>query len=548
MWPRRHVGAIARGSGVFAPDPSILADMPSPASPPRSPGVSRRPPGRPGPPTRRRSPSPPADQRLLARRAVSLVLLTVVLPGSGHLAVGSRRVGRLALRAWLVGAGALLLALAGWFVARDLLLAVLTRPLVLSLLALLLLSLAVAWPALVIDAWRLGQAGLVASRDRRRVALVTASAVLVTSLPLFAVGTRVWAAGDLIGTVFTSGPPSPTVGGRYNVVLLGGDAGPDRVGLRPDSITLASIDADSGRTVLFSLPRTLEDIPFAPGSAAARALPQGWSCGDACLLNAVYGWGTGHRALFPDAADAGAEAMKQAVSGITGLHVNYYVIVDLGGFRALIDAMGGVELTVGSRVPIGGGTSRVSGYIKPGRQQLDGYHALWYARSRHGASDYERMARQRCVMTAMVNQLDPTTLLARFQDVAAAGKDVVSTDIPGSQLPAFLELGSRAKSQRITSIQFVPPLITPARPDYGVIRSTIRAALDASRHEEAQGDSPLAAPTSSRGSTGAGSAQRPATGGTGSSAPSASSVPPTPSAGSTGSAAGVDVRQICRAG
>ncbi len=535
---------LRRGTGVFRPDPSILADVPSPASPPRSPEISRRPAGRPGPSTGRRSPSPAANQRLLARRAITLVLLTVALPGSGHLAAGSRTVGRLALRAWLVGVGALLLALAGWFVARDLLLALLTRPLVLSLLAVLLLVVAVAWPALVIDAWRLGQAGLVAARDRRRVALVAAAAALVTSLPLFGVGTRVWAAGDLIGTVFTSGPPSPTVGGRYNVVLLGGDAGPDRVGLRPDSVTLASIDADSGRTVLFSLPRNLENIPFAPGSAAARALPQGWSCGDDCLLNAIYGWGTEHRALFPDAADPGAEAMKQAVSGITGLHVNYYVIVDLAGFRALIDAMGGVDLTVGSRVPIGGGTSRVSGYIQPGHQHLDGYHALWYARSRQGASDYVRMARQRCVMTAMVNQLDPTTLLARFQDVAAAGKDVVSTDIPGSQLPAFLQLGSKAKSQRITSVQFVPPLITPARPDYGVIRSTIRTALDASRKDEPdQGGSPGATPAPSGGSTGAaGAHQRPAIGGTAPSGPSATSTP------STAPAAGVDIRQICRAG
>ena len=477
-----------------------------------------------------------ANPRLQARRAISLVLLTVVLPGSAQLAVGSRRVGRAALRTWLAAVGVLLLALICWFLARGLLLATLTTPLVLSLIAVLLVIAGVAWPALVVDAWRLGHAGRMAARDRRRVTLVAAAAVLVTSLPLFALGTRVWAAGDLISSVFRSGPASATVDGRYNVVLLGGDAGPDRLGLRPDSVTLASIDAVTGRTVLFSLPRNLQDIPFPTGTPAARALPQGWSCGDVCLLNAIYEWGTQHRTLFPDAADPGAEAMKQAVSGITGLHVNYYVIIDLAGFRSLIDAMGGIELTVGSRVPIGGGTSRVSGYINPGRQHLNGYHALWYARSREGSSDYQRMARQRCVMTAMVNQLDPATLLARFQQVAAAGKHVVSTDVPAGQLATFLQLGSKARSQRITSIQFVPPLIKPARPDYRVIRSTIAAALTASHHDEA---GQAAAATPSAGTTAAPTGRSGASGAADRSARNATAKPP---------AAGVDIRQICRAG
>ena len=387
----------------------------------------------------------------------------------------------------------------------------------------------------MIDAWRLGQAGRMPARDRRKVTLVAAAAVLVTSLPLYGLGTRVWAAGDLISSVFRSGPASATVDGRYNVVLLGGDAGPDRIGLRPDSVTLASIDAATGRTVLFSLPRNLEDVPFPPGTPAARALPQGWSCGDACLLNAIYTWGTQHRSLFPGAADPGAEAMKQAVSGVTGLHVNYFVIIDLAGFRSLIDAMGGIELTVGSRVPIGGGTSRVTGYIKPGRQHLDGYHALWYARSREGSSDYQRMARQRCVMTAMVNQMDPATLLARFQKVAAAGKHVVSTDVPAGQLATFLQLASKARSQRITSTQFVPPLIKPARPDYHLIRSTVAAALNASRHDEPTGG---ATATPAAGASGAATSR---SGGNGALTRRAARP-------RRRRRAGVDIRQICRAG
>ena len=45
---------------------------------------------------------------------------------------------------------------------------------------------------------------------------------------------------------------------RVNVLLLGGDAGPDRRGLRTDTVILASIDTATGNAVLFSLPRNLE--------------------------------------------------------------------------------------------------------------------------------------------------------------------------------------------------------------------------------------------------------------------------------------------------
>ena len=37
--------------------------------------------------------------------------------------------------------------------------------------------------------------------------------------------------------------------GRYNVLLMGGDSGIDRWGLRPDSLSVASIDEDTGKTV-----------------------------------------------------------------------------------------------------------------------------------------------------------------------------------------------------------------------------------------------------------------------------------------------------------
>lgn len=419
------------------------------------------------------------------RRGVLLLLFTLLLPGSAQLAAGSRRLGRLALRAWLTGLASVAVLAGVALVRPTALTVVVTNPVTLLALGALFVVAAVGWAVLFVDAWRLARP-VQDGRTFHGVTALAALLVLATSGSMLYGASMVGAQRDLIAGIFGGATSFPPADGRYNVLLLGGDADEDRVGVRPDSITVASIDAEDGSTVLFSLPRNLQEVPFPAGTPAADALPDGFSCGDECLLNAVYRFGRDNPNLFPEGDDPGASAMLEAAEGITGLTINYYVLVELDGFRALIDAMGGIEIDVAHRVPIGGGTSPIYGWIEPGRQRLDGYHALWFARSREGSSDYERMARQRCVMTAMVNQLDPRTLLARFQQIAAATKDVVSTNLPDEDLPTFAELGLAAKEQPIESVQFVPPLIDPAYPDYDRIHALVQAALDGQDGEDPQ--------------------------------------------------------------
>ena len=509
------------------------------------------------------------------RRALTLLGLTLVAPGSAQLVAGAgprrRLVASFVLRAWAVFVGALVLLALGWMIQREFVLGIFTHQSVLRVLAVLMIAAGVCWPLLLIDAWGLADIGPLPVRSRRQIALLAVLMVIVTCALPIAAGRRVWAGAELLGGVFGSDRTSAAAQGRYNVLLLGGDAGPDRIGTRPDSVNLASIDEKTGRTALVSLPRNLQNVPFPAGTPAAKALPQGWSCGDTCLLNAIYQWGATNPKYFPGATDPGAEAMKQAVQAVTGLKVNYYVMIDLQGFRSMIDAVGGIDLVSTGRVPIGGGTSKIHGYIEPGKQHLNGFRALWYGRSREGSSDYERMVRQRCVMTAMVNQLDPTTLLRNFQKIAAAGKQVVSTDIPAAELPTFLTLGQQAKSRRIESVQFVPPLIVPHHPDYTVIRQRVAAVIAASeRGTDTPSSGPITAsgpttapgstpstgspaatgPTASAGSPAAtGSATKPASvGGTsGAGGPGGSDGANPGATAGPGTAPSVDVRQVCQA-
>src|SRR5690606_27089112 len=170
--------------------------------------------------------------------------------------------------------------------------------------------------------------------------------------------------------------------GRYNVLLAGGDAGAGRMGLRPDSLMVASIDAETGRTVLVGLPRNMSNFPFAPGSVMAEQFPEGFNC-DGCMLNGVSTWANDNVDLFKRRKDVGMAATVSAVEGITGLEIGYWALVDMRGFRQLVDAFGGVELNVRDRIPVGLPHESYFHYIEPGVRTLDGEDTLWFARARH---------------------------------------------------------------------------------------------------------------------------------------------------------------------
>jgi anionic cell wall polymer biosynthesis LytR-Cps2A-Psr (LCP) family protein len=149
----------------------------------------------------------------------------------------------------------------------------------------------------------------------------------------------------------------------------------------------------------------------------------------------------------------------------------------MAGFSELIDAVGGVTIRVEDDLPIG----QSGKVLEAGLRKLTGYEALWYARSRSGSNDYDRMGRQRCVLGAMARELDPGTVLQNFTALTDASSGMVTTNIPQQQLPQLVDVAWKVKDLPITSLQLVPPLIVPAEPDFGVISDEVDAALDSAR-------------------------------------------------------------------
>jgi polyisoprenyl-teichoic acid--peptidoglycan teichoic acid transferase len=410
------------------------------------------------------------------RRRLIAALLSCLVPGAGQLYLGRRRRGVAMLA---VTALCLAVAVRLWSepaaVSRMLL-----QPRALLAILVADIGLFVFRVVAVLDAYVLAARGgwrtRTAAPGRRPAAAIgLAAIVLLTAVPHAAVAYYDLQAHDLLTSVFagedhlwqarnSARHPSgnglvTAVPGRVTVLLLGGDAGPGRQGLRTDTMVVASLELASGKVSLFGLPRNLVRVPLPDGPAAdffaeCRCFPR--------PLNELYAFAQNERPdLFPHSRHPGIAAVAGAAEELLGLPIDHYALVDLLGFVDVVDALGGVTVDNGKTLRIeidrlGREGSQPALDLPPGRRDLDGFAALAYSRSRETTSDYDRMQRQRCVLGSLARQTDPSELLAAFPRLVKVLKRNVVTDIPTSQLPGLI---AAAGGRRVTvaAIGFTPP-------------------------------------------------------------------------------------------
>lgn len=431
------------------------------------------------------------------RGALGLTALSAVVPGAAYLWSGRLWRGALVLGAYLVVIYAMSYAV---LTERQALIRLLVQTDWLTALRVALVAALLAWIVVVVSSqWMVRPRAVTGSRRVGEIAVVGVFC-LALAVP-FGVAVRYASAQrDFIDDTFASSTdfstatrpvnvtPEDPWGGRerVTVLLLGSDAGPNRTGARTDTILVASTEVDTGRTVLFGLPRNLEKARFAPGTPLRELYPHGFDGpGDPAkwMLNAVYGRVPKlHPGILGASDNQGADALKLAASGTLGIRVDYYAMINLRGFVELIDAMGGVRVNVNEPIPIGGvtGVREPEGYIEPGPNKLlDGFHALWFARGRYGLDDYDRMRRQRCLVEAMIDSANPVNLLTRFERILDAGRELLRTDIPRELLPALVDLAAEVRDHKLRSVVFArTDRFAPDDPDIAWMHAVVQRALD----------------------------------------------------------------------
>ncbi|WP_229788679.1 LCP family protein [Thermopolyspora flexuosa] len=430
--------------------------------------------------------APPPRGRASARRALAVIgwtALSAVLPGAAHLRAGWRRTGFALLGVYAVlVAGAVAVALTA---DADLLGRALEWLGTISIAAIVI---ALAWFALIVHSYVVLRPGELRAGGQIVTGVVAGALSVATAVPFTLAARYADVSRRAIADVFDTptaasqaAPEDPWAGrDRINILLLGGDWQENRQGVRTDSINLASVDLRTGNTVVFGLPRNLENVRFPPGSPMHRRFPDGFRLppnpdgSREDLLFAVWEYADRHPEIFGGRTGMGPEALKDAVGHTLGLKVDWYVLVNIWGFARIIDAIGGLTLTVEQDVVFG---KYNEGLVKAGTRRLKGADAMWYARSRTNSDDFTRMRRQRCVLNALLEQADPATVLARFTQLAEATRGMFRTDIPRPMLKHLVPVAAKVKDARVTGLQFVPPLIHTGYPDWDKIRRLTRKAI-----------------------------------------------------------------------
>jgi LCP family protein required for cell wall assembly len=271
-------------------------------------------------------------------------------------------------------------------------------------------------------------------------------------------------------TVPTTPPLAP---GRWNIALLGGDAGPNRWGLRTDTMIVVSVDRQTGDLASISVPRNLQHLPMPPGPLRDR-FPGGFDD----LANALFPYVGNHPELGLDPA----QAVKGGLAELLGIPIDNYVLVDMIGFMRIIDALGGVTVNLSANVhlvPNIDGQTKEAPSVGPGPVTMNGAMALSFVRSREKDSDYSRMKRQRCLLAAVASGTSPTDLAVNYLGLAAAVEGAFRSDIPRERLGDLVRVFSIVDVSRARTLVLVPPVIKPSSPDIARIRWLVGNTLDA---------------------------------------------------------------------
>ncbi len=311
---------------------------------------------------------------------------------------------------------------------------------------------------------------------------------------------------------------------RLTILLVGADEGPGREGLRTDSMIVATVDVETGDAALFGLPRNFKRVPLPRRFERSfielekRAIereavdededgyPDDWIDEDgdgipdrpefvSCrcfpeMLNRVHQYTEDWTRSYPGTPDPGLAALKDVISNLVDLPIDYYFMVNMAGFVDLIDVLGGVDVMVQEPFHVmvsapSEDSPKAKVNVEPGMNHLTGLEALAYSRWRIGSSDYARMVRQRCLIRAAVDEADPFTLVRSFHTMADVVERSVVTDIPLSLLPDMVEILGRIDLDRIATVGFVPPTYNDGRapggypiPNVSRIRWKVRQVLE----------------------------------------------------------------------
>lgn len=265
------------------------------------------------------------------------------------------------------------------------------------------------------------------------------------------------------GTAVPSPVPTLDRAGNdlLNILLLGndGEITEDNF-LRTDTMIVVSINRTTGTVAMISLPRDM--YVYVPGWTMQR-------------LNVAYIYGENGGWI-----NGGFGLLRQTLLYNFGINVHYYAMVNLTGFKAIVDAVGGVNIAVDcaiedlplvqTEIPRGAYRANEEGYyvLPVGYYSMNGAEALWYARSRHSSSDFDRGPRQQQILRAVWRKARETGLLNNILPLWNEGSQYIQTNMTFEDVLGLVPLALSIDPSKIESYNIIRTYhTTPWQPPDG---------------------------------------------------------------------------------
>ena len=202
---------------------------------------------------------------------------------------------------------------------------------------------------------------------------------------------------------------------RVNILLVGADS--DYEDSRPvalknthgrsDALMVVQVDFDKRIIAVLSIPRdTAVIIPHYDGRVHK--------------INAAHAYG-------------GPKLTQQTVESIFGIHTDYYVSLNFDAFQKVVDAVGGVDITVAKALDYDDNWGKLHIHLKPGFQHLNGYQAMGYVRIRHSDDDIHRAERQHEFMEAMRAKITHADTFMKLPDALNQITQNIDSDLNSAQ-------------------------------------------------------------------------------------------------------------------
>ena len=214
----------------------------------------------------------------------------------------------------------------------------------------------------------------------------------------------------------------------YNFLVIG----KDRAAFNTDVIIIVSYDIDNGQVSMMQIPRdTYIQVPNSKGEITGRKAN--------ALLALYYNQAKANGMSYNEAVKTACNDMRNSISKIFGIPINHFVMLDLKGFVNIVDAIGGVDLTVPQDMQYNDPEQNLFIDLKAGYQNLDGNESEQFIRFRKGYAnaDLGRVDAQKIFISAFIEKVQKSFSIETIVAIVSQLNKYVVTDIDIQQMIYF---------------------------------------------------------------------------------------------------------------